>query len=94
MCDVSDEDQVAAAVDRTVTTFGRLDMAYDNAAVRPPPTEAVDETADQFDRVQNVNLRGIRASTKHELSHMRTQGSGEPAGVDVVGGRRLASWLG
>src|SRR2546429_698061 len=31
VCDVSDEDQVAAAIDRTVETFGRLDMAYNNA---------------------------------------------------------------
>ncbi|MEU9831828.1 SDR family NAD(P)-dependent oxidoreductase [Streptosporangium sp. NPDC048047] len=45
VCDVTDEDQVAAAVDRTVETFGRLDMAYNNADIMVPPTDAADESA-------------------------------------------------
>lgn len=40
VCYVTDEDQVAAAVDRTVDTFGQLDMAYTNAGIMPPPTDA------------------------------------------------------
>ena len=50
-CDVSDEDEVAAMVDTTVATFGRLDMAFNNAGIQAPPTGAADETADSFDRV-------------------------------------------
>ncbi|MGY3061526.1 NAD(P)-dependent dehydrogenase (short-subunit alcohol dehydrogenase family) [Streptomyces sp. TE3672] len=86
VCDVTDEDQVAAAVDRTVETFGRLDMAYNNAGIMPPPTDAADESAEQFDRVQNINLRGIWASMKHELRHMRTQGSGAIVNCSSLGG--------
>ncbi|MFI0990551.1 SDR family NAD(P)-dependent oxidoreductase [Streptomyces exfoliatus] len=86
VCDVSDEDQVAAAVDRTVETFGRLDMAYNNAGIMPPPTDAADESAEQFDRVQNINLRGIWASMKHELRHMRQQGSGAIVNCSSLGG--------
>ncbi|MGA5192650.1 SDR family NAD(P)-dependent oxidoreductase [Streptomyces exfoliatus] len=86
VCDVSDEDHVAAAVDRTVAVFGRLDMAYNNAGIMPPPTDAADESADQFDRVQNVNLRGIWASMKHELRHMRDQGSGAIVNCSSLGG--------
>ncbi|MYW98718.1 MULTISPECIES: glucose 1-dehydrogenase [unclassified Streptomyces] len=86
VCDVTDEDQVAAAVDRTVEAFGRLDMAYNNAGIMPPPTDAADEGADQFDRVQNINLRGIWASTKHELRHMREQGSGAIVNCSSLGG--------
>src|SRR3954453_942088 len=38
-CDVADEDQVAALVDRTVSQFGQLDMAFNNAGIMlPPPT--------------------------------------------------------
>ncbi len=86
LCDVTDEDQVAAAVDRTVETFGRLDMAYNNAGIMPPPTDAADESAEQFDRVQGINLRGIWASMKHELRHMRDQGSGSVVNCSSLGG--------
>jgi NAD(P)-dependent dehydrogenase (short-subunit alcohol dehydrogenase family) len=86
VCDVTDEDQVAAAVDRTVEAFGRLDVAYNNAGIMPPPTDAADESADQFDRVQNINLRGIWASVKHELRHMREQGSGAIVNCSSLGG--------
>ncbi len=67
-------------------TFGRLDMAYDNAGVMPPPTDAADESAEQFDRVQGINLRGIWASMKHELRYMRDQGSGAIVNCSSRGG--------
>jgi NAD(P)-dependent dehydrogenase (short-subunit alcohol dehydrogenase family) len=37
LCDVSSEDQVAAMVDRTVATYGRLDMAFNNAGIQAHP---------------------------------------------------------
>jgi NAD(P)-dependent dehydrogenase (short-subunit alcohol dehydrogenase family) len=60
-CDVSSEDDVAAMVATTVATFGRLDMAFNNAGIQAPPTDAADETADSFDRVNAINLRGVWA---------------------------------
>jgi NAD(P)-dependent dehydrogenase (short-subunit alcohol dehydrogenase family) len=85
-CDVTDEDQVAAMVDRVVTTFGRLDMAFNNAGVQAPPSDAADETAENFDRVNAVNLRGVWASMKHELRQMRNQGGGAIVNCSSLGG--------
>jgi NAD(P)-dependent dehydrogenase (short-subunit alcohol dehydrogenase family) len=73
-CDVSDEEQVAALVDRTVASFGRLDFGFNNAGVQALPTDAADEPAETFDRVNAINLRGVWACMKHELRPMRAQG--------------------
>lgn len=73
---MTDEDQVAAIVDTTVKTFGRLDAAFNNAGIQVPPHDAADESAEVFDRVNAVNARGIWVCMKHELRQMRSQGSG------------------
>jgi NAD(P)-dependent dehydrogenase (short-subunit alcohol dehydrogenase family) len=85
-CDVSDEDQVAALVERAVATFGRLDMAFNNAGIQAPPSDAADEPADVFDRVHAINLRGVWACMKHELRHMRARGSGAIVNCSSLGG--------
>ena len=85
-CDVADEAQVAAMVEQTVTTFGRLDAAFNNAGVQAPPRDMADEAAEEFDRVNAVNLRGVWACMKYELRHMREQGSGAIVNCSSLGG--------
>ena len=85
-CDVSDEEQVAALIERTVDTFGRLDFAFNNAGIQAPPTDAADEPAETFDRVNAINLRGVWACMKHELRPMREQGSGAIVYCSSLGG--------
>src|SRR6266550_147357 len=60
-CDVAGEAEVAAMVEQTVSTFGRLDAAFNNAGVQAPPSDMADEPAEQFDRVNAINLRGVWA---------------------------------
>jgi NAD(P)-dependent dehydrogenase (short-subunit alcohol dehydrogenase family) len=85
-CDVSDEEQVAAMVDAAVAQFGRLDMAFNNAGIMAPPTDAAEETAEQFDHIEAVNLRGVWACMKHELRQMRAQASGAIVNNSSLGG--------
>jgi NAD(P)-dependent dehydrogenase (short-subunit alcohol dehydrogenase family) len=85
-CDVADEGQVAAMVDRTVTQYGRLDMAFNNAGIQVPPSDAADEPLEQFERVTAVNQRGVWACMKHELRVMRDQGSGAIVNCSSLGG--------
>jgi NAD(P)-dependent dehydrogenase (short-subunit alcohol dehydrogenase family) len=85
-CDVSDEASVADAVGATVDTFGRLDMAFNNAGIQVPPSDAADEPAEVFDRVNAINLRGVWACMKHELAQMRSQGRGAIVNCSSLGG--------
>lgn len=85
-CDVSDESQVSDMVKRAVGEFGRLDMAFNNAGIAGPSGPFLDETAEQFDHVNAVNLRGVWACTKHELKHMRAQRSGSIVNCSSLGG--------
>jgi NAD(P)-dependent dehydrogenase (short-subunit alcohol dehydrogenase family) len=75
-CDVSDDAQVAAMVDRTVAEFGRLDAAFNNAGVMAHIAPTADSTREEWDRVIGINLRGVWSCMKHELRQMERQGSG------------------
>ena len=85
-CDVTDEAQAAAMVKRAVSEFGRLDMAYNNAGILGPMGDVTDETEQGFDQVNAVNLKGIWTCMKHELLHMKTQGSGAIVNCSSLGG--------
>lgn len=85
-CDVADEAEVAAMVAQTVSAFGRLDAAYNNAGVQSPAVEIADASADEFDRVNAINLRGVWNCMKHELRQMRGQGSGAIVNCSSIGG--------
>jgi len=86
VCDVADETQARAAVDRTVTEFGRLDMAYNNAGILGPMCEMSDETAEGYDETLVINLRGIWTFMKHELLQMKKQGRGAIVNCSSLGG--------
>jgi NAD(P)-dependent dehydrogenase (short-subunit alcohol dehydrogenase family) len=87
-CNVADEDEVAAMVQQTVAAFGRLDAAFNNAGVMSPAVEIADVSREEYDCITDINLRGVWNCMKHELRHMREQGSGA-----IVTARRLAGSL-
>ena len=86
ICDVADEAQAASMVQRAVETFGRLDMAFNNAGIVGFTGDPADESAESFDRVTAINLRGIWTCMKHELRQMRIQGSGAIVNCSSLGG--------
>jgi NAD(P)-dependent dehydrogenase (short-subunit alcohol dehydrogenase family) len=85
-CDVTDERQVEAMVGQTVSAFGRLDSAFNCAGIHVPVVETADANAADFDRAISVNLRGVWNCMKHELRHMRSQGTGAIVNCSSQGG--------
>jgi NAD(P)-dependent dehydrogenase (short-subunit alcohol dehydrogenase family) len=87
-CDVTDRGQVSAMIEQAVTTYGRLDAAFNNAGINcdaAPMSEAED---DEFDNVLNINLRGVWNCMKAELHQMLAQGSGVIVNCSSIGGMR------
>ncbi len=85
-CNVASESDVEAMVAQTVSTFGRLDAAFNNAGVQSPAVETADASGEEFDRVNAINLRGVWNCMKYELRQMREQGSGVIVNNSSIGG--------
>lgn len=76
VCDVTDSEQVREMVARTVTVFGCLDAAYNNAGTSHPPEMPHEQDDALFDRVMAINVRGVFACAREEIRQFIAQGSG------------------
>jgi len=85
-CNVADEAEVAAMIEQTISAFGRLDAAYNNAGVQSLAVETADASGEEFERVNGINLRGVWNCMKYELRQMREQGSGAIVNCSSIGG--------
>ncbi|HEN3564841.1 TPA: SDR family oxidoreductase [Yersinia enterocolitica] len=85
-CDVANIDEVKAMVDHAVATFGRIDVAFNNAGVQSPVAETALAEPKDYDFVMDVNLRGIWNCMKYELIQMKKQGSGAIVNNSSLGG--------
>lgn len=74
--DVRDEEQVRAAIEAAITHFGRLDIVVNNAGIAGNKVAIHEESAEDFDAVMNVNVRGVFFGMKHAIPHMLARGSG------------------
>src|SRR5438105_6781537 len=85
-CDVSDDGQVASMIERAVSSFGRLDAAFNNAGVMQRRLDTADISGDEWDRVLAINLRGVWSCMKYELRQMLRQGGGAIVNCSSIGG--------
>src|SRR5207302_6058210 len=69
----TDADAVEAAVEKTVATFGRLDVLVNNAGTAIPK-RFEETTLDELDRLIDVNVRGTLVATQAALKHMKNGG--------------------
>ncbi|MFJ6797254.1 SDR family NAD(P)-dependent oxidoreductase [Streptomyces sp. NPDC091268] len=92
-CDVTSEEDVQRAVDRTVERFGSLDAAFNNAGVEQPVQPAADTAKEDWDRILGVSLTGAFLCTRAQIRQMLRQDGGG-AIVNVSSGAGVKGFKG
>src|SRR5438309_2033558 len=75
-CDVARNEDVRQALDAAIKTFGRLDFAFNNAGIEYTIKPMADVTEEEWDRIIDIDLRGVFLCMKHEIPLMLNQGGG------------------
>lgn len=85
-CDVSSGAQVKEAVEKTISVFGNLNFAFNNAGTEGQSAPTADCTEENFDRVINVNLKGVWLCMKYQIPQMLKQKKGAIVNCSSVAG--------
>src|SRR5262245_743929 len=81
-CDVASEDEVAGMYRATAETFGGVDVLYNNAGISPGDDASVlDTTVEAWQRVQDVNTKGVFLCCKHGIPYLLERGGGSVINV-------------
>lgn len=84
--DVSQPAQVEFLIETIVDSYGRLDFACNNAGIEGEAAPTADCTEENWDRVLNINLKGVWLCLKHEIRQMLKQGGGAIVNMSSVAG--------
>jgi NAD(P)-dependent dehydrogenase (short-subunit alcohol dehydrogenase family) len=89
-CDVTKADEVKAALENMGETFGRLDFAFNNAGLEPKkPAPTADYDEEEWNRIIDIDLRGVFLCMKHEIPLILKSGGGAivntSSGAGVIG---------
>ena len=84
--DVSSEDDVKALVEHAVGTYGKLDIAFNNAGVEGRGGPTTDETVENYNYVMDINVKGVWLSMKYQIPEMLKAGGGSIVNNSSVAG--------
>lgn len=85
-CDVSVEQEVKQVLDKVSETFGSLTVLVNNAGIAGPNKPTHELTEEEWDVVQNVNVKGVFFCTKHAIPHMKKAGVGSIINLSSIYG--------
>jgi len=85
-CDVANPADITNMIDKTFSTYGRLDFAFNNAGIEGVSAITQECTQANWEKTLAVNLTGIWLCMKHELPHMLKQGKGAIVNCASVAG--------
>jgi NAD(P)-dependent dehydrogenase (short-subunit alcohol dehydrogenase family) len=75
-CDVTSSDQVERAVNHTTDTLGGLNFAFNNAGIEQPVVPLPEVSEELFDRLFDINVKGVYLCMKHQIPVMVRNGGG------------------
>jgi NAD(P)-dependent dehydrogenase (short-subunit alcohol dehydrogenase family) len=84
--DVSKALDVKVMIEQTLTTFGRLDFAFNNAGVEQLLTPLPEQTEETYDQIMDTNVKGVWLCLKHEIPAMLKTGGGAIVNNSSIGG--------
>lgn len=86
VADINIEQDVIDLVAKTISTYGRIDVAFNNAGTEGEFTPFVEQSNEVYDTIFNANVRGVFWSMKHEAKAMLAQGGGTIINNASMGG--------
>ena len=85
-CDVSLESDVKNMVNKTIDKFGHLDCAFNNAGVEGESGDTTMCSNENWDKVMNINLKGVWLCMKYQIPEMLKKGGGAIVNCSSVAG--------
>ena len=86
LCDVTKEADVIALVDGTLETYGKLDMAFNNAGIEIEQSKLADGEEHVFDSIMDINVKGVWRCMKYQIPAMLKNGGGSIVNTASVAG--------
>nr|MDJ0939706.1 SDR family NAD(P)-dependent oxidoreductase [Woeseiaceae bacterium] len=84
--DVSSHDDVRALVEHAVSTYGRIDCAFNNAGIEGEMGPLVHCSEENYDAIIDINVKGVFLCLKYQIAEMLKQGGGAIVNNSSVGG--------
>lgn len=85
-CDVTRADSVASLVAQTLDAWGRLDIAFNNAGIEIETVRLAEGNEEAFDRIMDVNVKGVWLCMKHQIPAMLESGGGAIVNTASIAG--------
>jgi len=87
--DVTQEAQIEALIKQTTGTYGRIDAAFNNSGTEGTPAPLADDNLENYQRIFEVNVKGLWLCMKYQLKQMQQQGAGS-----IVNNASIAGLIG